>query len=183
MDALSHNVATALSGGGLTLPDTCGNGTVEADEVCDFGTLGGQTCAGATANAAPYGKLACGAGCVFDTSACLPCPGAAVLGACWVQASKGASCTSACTNSGLGYDPATATLAGSGASAADCLTLASAIYPFWTSPPYPSPLTVQNIGSSGVGCGVFNLPTILHDTNPTTGDATDAQVARFCACH
>jgi hypothetical protein len=184
LDALSTNVATALAGGGLTLPTTCGNGSIEAGESCDFGTLGGASCNTATAGAKPFGGVSCGAGCVLDTSGCFPCPGTLALGACWLHNGvKGDSCTSICAAHGLAYDPATATVAGSGGSSANCLAVASALFPFYTSPPYPSPLFVQNTSSSGVGCTVFNLPTLVRDTVPTLADAGDAQLARICACH
>lgn len=39
IDAQAGNIATALAGGGLTTPDTCGSGTIEAGESCDFGPL------------------------------------------------------------------------------------------------------------------------------------------------
>jgi hypothetical protein len=179
IDSASHAVATALEGGGLA---TCGNGVLEPGEDCDFGTLGGATCSIATASSEPYGKLACGAGCVFDTSGCFPCPGALVAGSCWVVGSDGASCRDTCASNGLAYDSATATYAGSGGSNDQCLAVAQALFPFWISPPAPQPLQVQGIASTGVGCGVFNLPTIVRDGNPTSGDAVDGQIGRICAC-
>jgi hypothetical protein len=183
IDTHTGNISAALGGGALNTY-SCGNGTIEAGEDCDFGTLGGQTCNSATAAAEPFGQLACGVGCAFNTSGCLPCPGLMYGGACWVSpAAKGASCTDRCASAGLSYDPATKTIAGSDASDADCLALVQAMFPTYTSPPYPEALHVQGISSSGVGCGVFNLPTILHDTNPTTGDSVDPQVGRICACH
>ena len=184
LDFLSTNVATALDGGGLIPVDTCGNGTIDAGETCDFGTLGGNTCSSATAGAQPYGSVSCGAGCVLDTSHCFGCPGTVVLGACWLyHPTKGDSCTNMCAASGLAYDPATATVAGSSGSDANCLTVASALFPFYTSPPYPSPMFVQGTNSTGVGCTVFNLPTLVRDNAATLGDATDPQLARICACH
>lgn len=184
IDALSHKVATALAGGGLPPPDTCGNGTVEAGESCDFGTLGGQTCTSASGGTKPFGKLGCQAGCVFDMSGCFPCPGVTALGACWSVGAKGESCTSVCTRVGLAYDPATATIAGSGGSDANCVAVGQAIYPWYTSPPYPSPLFIGGAGTSGTGCGEFNLSTLLRNgATPTIGDASDPVKARFCACH
>ncbi len=115
-------------------------------------------------------------------SGCFGCPGVTVLGGVLGGGAKRGSCTSACAGSGLAYDPATATVAGSGGSNANCLAVGSAIYSFWTSPPYPSPLVVQGTGGSGFGCGMFNLPTLVRDGNPTIGDATDPQISRFCAC-
>lgn len=183
IDAHSGNIATALGGDGLTAPSTCGNGTIEQGEECDFGTLGGGSCSTATSNAEPNGELACGAGCTFDTSGCLGCPGTLAGGACWVLGAQGGSCLSACTGQGLAYDAATATYAGSGGSNANCLAVAQAMFPFYTSPPYPEPLQVQGTTSSGVGCTVFNLPTLIRDGNPTTSESVDAQLSRICACH
>jgi len=58
-------IATLLAGG--SLPASCGNGTVDAGEDCDFGDLDGETCA----TQGVFGDgLACGVGCVFDTSGC-----------------------------------------------------------------------------------------------------------------
>jgi hypothetical protein len=58
-------IATLLAGGSVS---TCGNGTVEAGEDCDFGDLGGETCA----TQGLFGNgLACTPGtCTFDTSGC-----------------------------------------------------------------------------------------------------------------
>lgn len=184
IDALSQKVATALAGGGLPPPDTCGNGTVEAGEDCDFGTVGGQTCASASGGTKPFGKLGCKAGCVFDMSGCFPCPGVTAFGACWSEGGKGESCTTQCTRLGLVYDPATATVAGSGGSDANCIAVGQALYPFYTSPPYPSPLFIGGAAASGTGCGRFNLPTLLRNgATPTIADALDSVIARFCACH
>lgn len=179
IDAASVAVATALEGGGLA---TCGNGVIEPGEDCDFGPLADQTCSSATGGVSPYGTLACGAGCAFNTSGCFACPGTLFAGSCWVEGGRGDSCRNACTGRGLAYDAATATYAGSGGSDANCLAVAQAMFPFWTSPPYPEPLRVQGMASSGVGCGVFNLPTLLRDGNPTISDAVDGQVSRICAC-
>lgn len=183
IDAHSGNVATALGGGGLATPSSCGNGTVEAGEDCDFGTLDGQSCSTATAAAEPYGELACVAGCAFDASGCFACPGRLVGGACWVLSGQGDSCTNACANQGLAYDTVTATYAGSGGSSENCLAVAQAMFPFWTSPPYSEPLHVQGTYSSGVGCTVFNLPILVRDESATTGEAVDGQLSRICACH
>lgn len=184
LDALSANVATALGGGGLVLPDTCGNGSIEAGETCDFGTLGGNSCSSATAGAQPYGSVSCGAGCALNTSGCFPCPGTTVLGACWLfNFTKGLSCGNVCAASGLTYDPATATVAGSGGSDANCSTVVGAIFPDYAGPAFPGPLVVQSTNETGVGCTVYNLPTLVRDIAPTLEDATNAQLARICACH
>lgn len=188
IDALTDNVATALAGGGLTLPSTCGNGTVEPGEGCDFGPLPvGSTCSSATAGAKPYGKLACGAGCAFDTSSCFACPGKIVGGYCWWKGPDGVSCANTCASIGMTYDPATKTYAGSDGSNANCIAVAAAWFNWF--PPAP-PITVQGIGSSGVGCGDFNFPVIVdgnaaglvRDASPTLAEAVDPVISRFCAC-
>jgi hypothetical protein len=181
INAHTDNVATALEGGGLTTPSTCGNGTVEPGEGCDFGPLpAGPTCSSATAGAKPYGKLACGAGCVFDTSGCFPCPGKIVGGYCWWKGPDGLSCANTCAAIGMTYDPATATYAGSGGSDANCMAVAAAIYNWY--PPAP-PITVEGIGSTGVGCVDITFPTTVHrDISPTLAEAVNPSAARFCAC-
>lgn len=45
----------------------CGDGILDAGEDCDFGDLDGESC---QSLGAVTGDLACGAGCVFDTSDC-----------------------------------------------------------------------------------------------------------------
>jgi hypothetical protein len=58
-------IATLLAGGTVV---ACGNGTIDAGEACDFGDLGGETCA----TQGLFGDaLACTpVSCVFDTSDC-----------------------------------------------------------------------------------------------------------------
>jgi len=182
IDDHTGNVATALGGDGLPVPDTCGNATIEAGEDCDFGTVGGATCSTATAGAEPFGELACGAGCAFELAGCFPCPGTTFGGSCWRVAAEGDSCTATCASVGMAYSTATRDFAGSGGSVENCQALAAAIFSWWVSPPAP-PFTFQGVASSGVGCGTFNgPPQIIRDINPTTGDAVDNQLTRFCAC-
>jgi hypothetical protein len=188
IDAHTGNVAMALAGGGLTVPDTCGNGSVEAGESCDFGILpAGPTCSSATAGAKPYGELACGAGCAFDTSGCFACPGKIVGGYCWWKGPDGLSCANTCAAIGMTYDPATMTYAGSGGSDANCAAVATAWFGWY--PPAP-PITVLGAGSTGVGCGDFTFPNfvdglaygVYRDLTATTSEAVDPTVGRFCAC-
>jgi len=176
IDTHSGNVATALQGGGLTTASSCGNGTIEAGEDCDFGTLGGATCSTATAGGAPYGTLSCGAGCAFDSGECVPCPGRMSAGSCWLLSGEGGACTAACASAGLAYDPAT----GSG----DCLELARVFNPGYEEAGSPwGPLSVQSVSLTGIGCCDFNgPPTYYRDSQPTLGDASDPSFARFCAC-
>ena len=177
IDANTDAIAKALSGDGLSV---CGNAVLDSGEDCDFGTLGGKTCSTATADAKPFGTLACGAGCHFNTSGCHTCAelgGSIVGGSCWFLASaKGTSCTNECASKGLTYDAATKDYAGSDGTSPHCVEVANAIVfnPNWT---------VQPIGSTGVGCGIFNPPVLVRDGTPTTGEATDSQISRFCACH
>jgi len=51
-------------------PASCGNGTIDAGEVCDGTNLNGRSCDTATAGAQPVGTLACSPTCTFDTSRC-----------------------------------------------------------------------------------------------------------------
>jgi len=78
-----HTDDLAIGLGGGSLPDraaelaaceadldvaaACGNGVVDVGEDCDFGDLGGDTC---EAFGFGGGELACGAGCVYDTTDC-----------------------------------------------------------------------------------------------------------------
>lgn len=68
VDDHTDNVATALEGGGLK---RCGNGAIDFTEACDQNNLNGQTCVGLGFS---FGTLSCGAGCVYDTSACYSPP-------------------------------------------------------------------------------------------------------------
>lgn len=60
-------VTGALAGLGLGAPLTCGDGAIDSGEACDQSQLGGETC---QSQGFAAGELACGAGCVFDTSSC-----------------------------------------------------------------------------------------------------------------
>lgn len=68
IDDLTTNVATGLEGGGLV---RCGNGVIDFTEACDQSNLNGQTCVGLGYS---FGTLACGGGCVFDTTGCYSPP-------------------------------------------------------------------------------------------------------------
>lgn len=56
IDFQSGNIAMALGGGVLTLPSTCGNGTLEAGRDCDF-TTPLPTCSAATGGAQAFGQV------------------------------------------------------------------------------------------------------------------------------
>jgi hypothetical protein len=175
IDSNSENVATGLGGGGLTVPSTCGNGTVEAGEDCDF-TTALATCSAATAGAQPFGQVRCGAGCASNTSACQACSaigGRDVGGACWFIGAYGGSCSGACSSRGLAYDPATA----NGAGYDGCLALPQAFYGM-------SPLNqIEGGGGDGTACNFFNSGYAIYSTfGPTTADATTGNLSRVCAC-
>lgn len=109
----SDEVAAAAVAGGF-LP-SCGNGTIDVvGEQCDGADLGGETCA--SLGFPGGGALGCAAGCLLDTSACMPslCGNGVIDGAeqCDGTDLGGATCTSlgftnggtlGCT-SGCGYD-------------------------------------------------------------------------------
>lgn len=70
IDQHTTNIATALNGGVLidyAAALACGDGVVAGAEQCDQGNLSGETCVTQGFGA---GALACGADCLFDTSAC-----------------------------------------------------------------------------------------------------------------
>ena len=68
LEPVVEEVCTVLGCGELC--PTCGDGELDAGEECDFGDLGGATCAdfGFTG-----GELSCGAHCRLDTFACSTC--------------------------------------------------------------------------------------------------------------
>lgn len=71
VDQHTTNIATALGGGVLidyAAALACGDGVVAGAEECDQGNLNGETCVSQGFGA---GTLACGAGCLFDTTGCL----------------------------------------------------------------------------------------------------------------
>jgi hypothetical protein len=51
----------------LATAEACGNGVADVGEDCDSGDLAGATCSD---EGFDFGTLACGAGCMFDTSGC-----------------------------------------------------------------------------------------------------------------
>lgn len=174
LDSNSENIATALAGGGLTLPSTCGNGTLEAGEDCDF-TTSLPSCSAATAGAQPFGRVTCGAGCSSNAGACQSCAalgGHSVFGACWFVGSLGGSCSGACSARGLQYDPTT----GTGAVPANCESLLVAFYG-------PNPLNqIQGGAGTGTACNFFNAGYAVYDTSATSADATTSNLSRVCAC-
>lgn len=179
IDSHSGDIATALAGGGLPTPvtcDSCGNGTIEAGEDCDFGTVVSATCSTATAAAEPFGEVTCGAGCAFDASGCFPCPGRTFGGSCVLRGSDGQSCTAVCASAGLAFDPATASI--------DCLELGRTVYSDYVDAGAPwGPIVVQGVNLSGIGCtDRGGPPTMYVDSAPTLGDASESGFNRYCAC-
>jgi hypothetical protein len=68
IDDHTDNIATGLTDGSLT---HCGNGILDFAETCDQNNLNGQSCASL---GFAFGSLACGGGCVLDTSGCYSPP-------------------------------------------------------------------------------------------------------------
>jgi len=62
---------TTIFGVTGTYAQACGNGVIDAGEQCDQSNLNAKSCPSLVTNS--YGKLACGAGCVLDSSACVAC--------------------------------------------------------------------------------------------------------------
>lgn len=92
----NHNL-TKLKAGMLCTPTNvgtsyCGDGTLDAGEDCDGSSLGGNSC---TTVGFGSGTLACGPGCRFDTSACVPTAFPATgQTECWSATGVSVSCTS-----------------------------------------------------------------------------------------
>ena len=62
------------SGGGNPVGGAvCGNGVIEAGEMCDGQAQNGETCATFTMGACTGGFLVCNGTCQFDTSQCTGC--------------------------------------------------------------------------------------------------------------
>jgi len=165
-------VAGALDTGDTTCL-LCGNGVLDGDEECDFGTLDGQTCSSVTGGAEPFGNLAC-SGCVFDTSDCHHYE--TIGGANWTLASTVESCDSACAADGLVYNPATQTYAGSSGSDANCFLVLAAL-------DHPAPVTATSLNYpfGGMGC-VYSAGNGTRDTDPTSSSSFWNGTRRACAC-
>lgn len=183
MDEVLGCVATGLGGtpgdcdvAGAAL---CGNGVIDAGEVCDQGRLGGETCGSQTAGVKNVGTLVCGAGCTsFDTSACVECPAtdsALIDGSCWVLGAASASCDGACAAAGMSYSTVTE-LAGSGGTLADCAAVLDQLG--------ASADVVQNSGPLlGLGCSTFPGGVFYWRNSPAT-TSTDfySGFRRACSC-
>jgi hypothetical protein len=129
-----------------------------------------------------------------------PCPhgGLEHLDACWFQGDWGESCTTVCTNRGLGYDPATGTtlMLGTVASANLCADLMAML----PSPPDPDGCGFDTTALYGGGrpeygapgcvaeredCQRFGAPIFLNIANialPVDPDSAETRIARACAC-
>ncbi len=66
-DAVDEHVAQVAAGLAGEELSICGDGDTDVGEDCDLGNLNGGTCSG---EGFAGGVLRCGAGCVYDTSAC-----------------------------------------------------------------------------------------------------------------
>ncbi|HXC49744.1 MAG TPA: hypothetical protein VN634_02560 [Candidatus Limnocylindrales bacterium] len=175
LDAKATEVAAIISGA-QGIP-TCGDGVVNAvGEHCDGTDTDGYTCADFGFAA---GTLLCTAGCDFNRVACNQCTGLMYSGKCFFFGDYGQSCDQACAAQGKVYDAATLTTAGSGAgdNGTNCSDLLDQL-----NAPGPSDATATTC-ASGFGCAV-NLTTPLWCNSPaTTSTASNANVARVCACH
>lgn len=164
-------VAQALTGEGSSCL-RCGNGVLDPGEECDFGQAGTGDCNTATGGGAPLGTVSCGAGCKYDTSACVSCPGTAVGGACWYLGGPNQNCDTVCASHGMVYAEATKTYAGSAGTNVHCEEVLQALGAGSSS------ATTAN--GSGLGCwasGSFRV----RDLNPTLSSVS-ANLNRACAC-
>jgi hypothetical protein len=171
-------VAGIVDGADIETPE-CGDGVVNvAGEHCDGAALDGQTCA----SFGMFGTLSCTSECTVDLSACTTCPGSALPyeGSCWVLGALGASCDAACASIGLAYDPATATVAGSSGTDADCLALL-----------YATGAPGGELDNAGGDCaGLASGCSVITEfgfrarcgTPATTSDASYGPMQRVCGC-
>jgi hypothetical protein len=171
-------IAGIVEGADIEMP-ACGDGVINvAGEHCDGAALDGQTCA----SFGMYGSLSCTAECTADLSACTTCPGSSMPyeGSCWVLGALGADCNAACASVGLVYDSATATVAGSSGTDADCLALLYAT----GAPGGDLENAGEDCADGGYGCAViteFGFRARC-GTPATTATASYAPMQRMCAC-
>jgi hypothetical protein len=159
-------------------PSTCGDGVLNAGEDCDFGQAGTGTCSSETGATETVGELSCGAGCLYDTSACSACNdigGQLLGGACWFVGAEGDTCTEVCASHELRYDSATRTYAGSDGSDANCTAVLNALG--------ISGSTTGAVWGVGLGCFVEYSGFRRDYGSPTTADASHEDFRRACACH
>lgn len=180
MDEVLDCVATGLSGTpgdcDVAVAQKCGNGVIDAGEVCDQGALSGATCSSETAGVKNLGTLQCGADCLaYDTTSCLKCPAtdsADIGGTCWVFGAEGLSCDQACAGAGMLYSPATASLG----NFVNCARNADAVGA------NPSYFQDNNGPFTGTGCAQVGLSLYWRGDAATTSSGTYATARRVCAC-
>ena len=157
--------------------ENCGNATIDLGEDCDLSQPGHHTC---ISQGFWSGSISCGAGCAYDTSACVGCAtfgGVEVGGFCWFLGEFDESCTDACTAAGLNYDSATHTYAGGGGTSANCRSVMEAV---------GSPTDLLSSGH----CGAFNggctylggSSDFNRRCSTTTAGDSSADARRACAC-
>ncbi|MBS7701668.1 DUF1554 domain-containing protein [Chelatococcus sp. YT9] len=104
--------------------------------------------------------------------------GVEINGACWYAGANGDSCTTVCATRG-GYNIATRNFAGSGGSNSNCQTVLNALG--------LGSGSVSEAGAHGAGCAAVQIMVGIQQrrrmTGATTAEATDAQIARACACN
>lgn len=163
----------------LAVAQLCGNGVIDPGEVCDQSDLGGATCGDATAGAAEFGTLACGANCAaYDSGDCIACPGGTVVnGVCWVLSALGDACVNACAAIGMVYDEQTRTYAGSDGSLGHCAGILNDLGG------NPNPEDVVDGGPSGIGCFIGGGGAQLRGPGTTTAQSSSPFERRACACH
>jgi len=169
--------AAKIIAGTEDLP-VCGDGEINvAGEQCDGADLGGYEC---ISFGHELGTLTCLPACGFNVSDCQACPGFSYAGACWVMGlTVGLSCDAVCAAEGLVYDSATATVAGSGGTAAACEDVLDGLGAPGTGLDFPA----QDCGSDAVGCVATFMSNRVRCVSPaTTSSAAAAGVIRACAC-
>lgn len=177
MNAYIAGQATSVAGilsGAEAIPD-CGDDSVNvAGEQCDGSDLDGYTCSSLGYFA---GSLSCSGTCDFDASGCLPCPGFSYGGACWFLGASPDNCDQVCSDQGLVYDGATATVAGSDGTDAACEAVLDGVGAAGTGLDNPAAICPQGLGCS-VGAGIrYRCVSVA-----TTSTAAAIGRARACAC-
>src|SRR5262249_21378804 len=153
----------------------CGNGVLDAGEVCDQSVLDGATCDSATSGAKIFGTIGCAADCKsFDTGACVRCPadGAVVDGQCWILGNEGDSCTAACGLASM--TTSDITLQMSANTASRCGFILSKLGANGS-----PPSSVVN-GPLNVGC--YLSGTSVRFAFGSTQQASGTHVQRLCGC-
>jgi cysteine-rich repeat protein len=167
--------------------ETCGDGELTIDEECDDGNRADGDGCDFECTVETCGDSA-DPECVdpeepsedFD---CALAGGELIEGACWFLGAQGASCEDTCADAGLGYDDATASVAGSGGTSASCKDVLNALGLAVGGAP-------ARACDAGIGCygSLLLSPLPLASGSRCTGAETDAESAppgsarRACAC-